>query len=283
MAVITLAGLLRDGSAPAPAELAQPVPERIDWVQAEDGQILIHVTRADGTDADLTGCALVLTVRPLDTAGGDPLLGRQAVLTAPETGDAVFTLSAADTQEWTPRKYRYDVTLIDQDDKRSQVVPEGPFVLDPAVSEPDDELTEPTPSVPLATGPAWLSFAQQVDFETDGSTDEQIIDGGEFAWDFDLIGPLAQANLFGRLAAIASVSGGNGTLRVRAGGTLGVADGAVLIALSGITGTSETLLSTPLTVARPSGVQLVKVTAQNSDGGQTTTVRGLTYAARSAP
>lgn len=137
MAIVALTGVKRDGSSSADGIAGQPVPQRVTWARGEDGTIAITVYKQDGTPANLTGCALALTIGPANVVQGVPaLLTKAAVLDVdPTTGKATFAFAAADTSDITQgRLYRYDVWLTDASTKRWQVVPTSEWYLAPAVA-----------------------------------------------------------------------------------------------------------------------------------------------------
>lgn len=83
--------------------------------------------------------------------------------------------------------------------------------------------------------------------------------------------PSIATQMAARLSAIASVTGGSGTIRVRVGGGVGLADGTVILTSAAITSTSDVGLDvTPATVTKPTAGQLVKITGQNAAGQRTT-------------
>jgi hypothetical protein len=280
MAILELNGVWRNGPR-APTPEAQP----IEWPRGEDGALLLTVVDATGEAADLTGCTLIFALR--DTAeteaeeAEDPQISRQADITDAAGGAAEILISAGDTVDLDEAHlYRFDVQLIDADGKRTQVVPESQWLVQPIVAEPDDDVTLPEDAEPLGLGPSWLNYGEGVfATETDGTTDEQL--AREFLWDFDSISASCE-NVFVALTTIARVTGGTGTVRVRHSGTLGEADGTLLVASDAITSTSDIAVFRTATVAKPTGVKLVKVTIQNSTNTEKTTIRGSAIAAHGA-
>lgn len=110
---------------------------------------------------------------------------------------------------------------------------------------------------------------------------EEVIDVPKYVNFDDEVGS-AVANLICLLTAAAAVSGNTGTIRVRMGGTLGAADGTI-IATGTFTNTSFAAVSiTASSFAKPSGLQLIQVTVENSTSGQTTSVKGIRISLRSA-
>ena len=90
---------------------------------------------------------------------------------------------------------------------------------------------------------------------------------------FDEIPALSFPNLAARLTGIVRVSGGTGTVRVRVGGTIDGADGTVIVTSDPINGTTDATFEKAATVAKPTGLQLVKITLQAANG-QTMTLSG---------
>jgi hypothetical protein len=280
MAVFAITGVLEDASSPA-AGVTRAVPfvQDLEMARGEDATILLTVIKQDRTPANLSGGSLLFTIRRLSSDVA-PKVSRAGVITDAAAGTGTFTLVQADTillpEEVT---FRFDVWYTDALGARWQVVPDSEWFVMPIVSLPDDEVTVPAAVTPLALGPSWLSLSSDDMRQTDGSTDELV--AFEIAGPFDLV-TAALANLFAHLSAIAWVSGGEGTIRVRVGGTADEADGIVILTSDPIVGTTEAISSEEATVVKPAGTQLVKVTIQNDTDGEITMLRGMTLMARGA-
>jgi hypothetical protein len=120
------------------------------------------------------------------------------------------------------------------------------------------------PPPPTAATPG-IAYNDNDLFETTTTSEDPT--GIQFAAPFSMI-PGSFLNVEYRLALIGRVTGGTGTVRVRRGGTIDVADGTQ--ELSGaVTETSYALKEFTATVAKPSGTQLVKVTMEHPTSGQT--------------
>ena len=231
--ILELTGVLRDATKPA-GTLEQQVPERapLVWPRGEDGTLRLTVRKQDGTVANLGGGTIVFAVRkyPTDAA---PVVSRQGTLVDAVAGRADIPLVQADTLNLKEEvRYRYDVQYIDGTGKRWQVIPESNFEIAPIIALPGEAVSVPASQVPLAQGPSWLAFSDVAQKVTDGTTAEQV--KLEWAWNFDLA-TANLANLLADLTALALVSGGQGTVRVRVGGTAGQPDGTVLLATGPIT------------------------------------------------
>jgi hypothetical protein len=108
-----------------------------------------------------------------------------------------------------------------------------------------------------------------------GLTEEVVVEEG---FNFDL---LSSANLVCRVTALTQQTGGAvGTYRVRVGGTIGAADGVEFVAFS----TANAAYTTPpdtavgSVLAKPTGPQLVKITARANTIGERARVRGYQIA-----
>jgi len=277
-----LAGLLRDGSEPVLSPPPELEEQDIAWPEAEDGEIRILVARENGEPLSLVGGTLLLTVRRR-TSDLTPLFARQADIVDADTGSASFPIGSADTLSKPIATYRYDVVYVDPGGGRHQVVPLSAFVLEPIAVRPAETVTPAPEQEPLALGPSWLGLGYTPEVQTDGTTAEQLPAGYETVWNFD-DGAGTLENLFLRLAAIARVSAGTGTARVRVGGTTGQPDGDLLLTMGPVAGgLSDALVSAAATVLRPTGTELVKVTLQCSQVGERMFVRGLWLRGRGAP
>lgn len=280
--ILSLAGIFVDGSTPSSGlDPLQPSQQDIDWPEAEAGDVQILVSRQDDTPLDLTGGTLLLSVRrrPGDQAA---LFVRQAQVLDPDEGLASFAVVAADTLGKPLATYRYDVAYVDPDGGRHQVVPVSDFRLREIAGRPDDTVTVPVVEEPLALGPSWLGLGHTPEVQTDGTTAEQLPAGYETVWNFD-DGAGSLESMFLRLAAIARVSAGTGTARVRVGGMAGLPDGALVLTMGPIAGgLADALVSAAATVPRPVGTDLVKVTLQCDSVGERVTMRGLWLRARGA-
>jgi len=120
--------------------------------------------------------------------------------------------------------------------------------------------------VPSLTASSILEISDQSERYVTGTTEQVLSESTE---DFDLL--IVLANVKCTLNALSRQSGGaTGTYRVRVGGTLGAADGAIVAQFST---TLAAYALPPVQVvgspfARPSGRQLVKLTAVSDTAGQ---------------
>lgn len=108
-------------------------------------------------------------------------------------------------------------------------------------------------------------------FETTTTSEDPT--GIEFGAPFSMI-PSGFLNVEYRLAFIGKVTSGTGTVRVRRGGTIGVADGTTELTGT-VTETAYTLKEFTATVAKPSGTQLVKVTMEHPSSGEVFRARSV--------
>ena len=252
-----------------------PTAQKITWPRAEDGVLRLKVVRSNRMAADITGASIVFALRK-NADDGAAVISRSATITGAVAGTAEVAIVAADTLELEEKiSYVFDVQLVDASGSRWQIVPPSEFEIAPIVAWPGDPVTVPAGTSAMLP---WLSFAETLELETDGSTDEQVL--CEFAANFDdIAGSLP--NLSARLSAIAYVTAGAAVLRVRVGGTPGASDGTVMLETDEIVATADALVTAADTATKPVGLALVKVTAE-MDSAETLAVRGLTFAARGA-
>jgi hypothetical protein len=152
VAILSIVGVLRDGSIAADADENEPIAQRIDWPRAEDGKIKITVYRQDGSRANVTDTVITLTIRTQDPVtslpAAAPIVSRAAVITSGPNGEAEFSIAASDVlsmQLLERRIYRYDVWIQDATSARQQIVPESQWVVDAICGYPTDVPTAPPP------------------------------------------------------------------------------------------------------------------------------------------
>lgn len=116
------------------------LPENsLSVIRGSSKTLALKVTNPDGSDYNLTGCKLVLTVKPT-TYEDLPLVQKvstvpaQSVITSPRTGDAEFYLVPADTQGLSPKKYIFDVWLVTATGERFVVIPPSTFDVQAGVT-----------------------------------------------------------------------------------------------------------------------------------------------------
>jgi hypothetical protein len=106
-----------------------------------------------------------------------------------------------------------------------------------------------------------------------GMTEEVVAEG---SINFDLLSSVI-TDLLCHLTALTKQSGGaTGTYRVRIGGTIGAADGTIVNVLDTTNAAYTLPPDTAVDVAftRPTGTQLVKLTARSSAAGTRASIRG---------
>lgn len=254
------------------------------WARGEDGAIVVRVVDPAGTAVNLTGKSLSLGLRVHGSS--TPILIRTGVLTAPTSGEATFYLTAADTSDLTQSEpYRYDVWLRDESGG-SQIVPSSFFIVLEVQTLPGDVPISPVTNGHVDSGGGASSgFAIDLDnyWITSTSQPSEETDAGMARrpnFDNELSGSVE--NLIAEITAYAAVTGGTGTVRVRVGGTRGVADGT-LIASTTVADTSPAAIAVESSsFVRPSGRQLVKVTLENDTLGERTSIEEVRIAFRAA-
>ncbi len=281
--ILDIPAVMRDGTVPA-GTIAPAVPTAfpIVWPRGEDGTLRLTVTGRDHAPIDLTGASVTFGVRryPNDE---EPQISRHGTIIDEETGRVDVVLVQGDTLGLDDdHEYFYDVQLTDVDGNRWQIVPPSAFRVGGVYAHPEDESTVPIGTWPLSQGPSWLEESWPPEVVTDATTAEQLSPNHELVWNFDDGAVPWMATLFARLAALARVSGGTGTIRARWGGSAGVPDGTPLLEVGPVTATAYALVSVAATVVRPTGTQLVKVTLQNDTAGQRTYLRALSLRARAS-
>jgi hypothetical protein len=276
--ILDLIVCVREGSKPAGTiNQLLPTPYPIIWPRGEDGTLRLTTQKQDRAVYDLTGAALTFAVRR-HSNDVSPHVSRQASIIDAVAGRADVVLVQADTLGLDDQyEYSFDVQLTDAAGRRWQVVPRSTFKIDPVIAQPAESVTVPPASSPLALGPSWLEVSEGPQMQTDLTTAEQLVLEG--VWNFDEGSSPALARYFARLSAIARVSGGTGTVRVRYGGTVGQPDGTLLLTADPVSGTVDAVISKSATVGRPTGTQLVKVTLQNDTAGQRAFLRAISVRA----
>ena len=113
---------------------------------AGDLTVRVQVVDSTGAPISLYGYTCVLTVKQ-DPDIEPPLIARLGNLNKPDgVGRVDFPLVPADTVGLDAGRYVYDVWITDDEGVRNAVLPAAPFVLDAAVSYPDEPLTSVTPT-----------------------------------------------------------------------------------------------------------------------------------------
>jgi hypothetical protein len=151
----SLLGILTNGSAAAANYPAAPFRQTLNVGQGDDGSIDIALTYPNGAAVNITGGALILTVRNQYTDTGTPPISREAIIDSGAAGTAHFLIVADDTLQSAiyVGPCQYDVFYIDSLGIRSQVVPLSDFNILPASGMPDTPVTVPPAQEPLAQGP----------------------------------------------------------------------------------------------------------------------------------
>lgn len=113
--------------------------------------LALSIVRASGLALDLAGSAVIMTVRANDRYGSTLILSRQAEITDEAGGLAQVTILADDTYALRG-SYVYDITVIDADGNRDQVMPISPFFMSPGLYVPNQSVSVPESQQPLAQG-----------------------------------------------------------------------------------------------------------------------------------
>lgn len=271
--IASITAVRRDGSSPPPGrDPYVPTVQPIDWPLGEDGSIVLNFIGSDGNAEPITG-AFVLTVRRRPGLDEDAVIVRPATILNAGGGpaSASFPLMGGDTSEETWATYSYDVFYVDSSGLREQVVPVSPFKIRDVVGFAGEAPTVPGGEPPEAPpSPGVLALTSGASRAVVGQN-EQWVD--ETTFHFGLVdGP----SIFCTLAGLTEQTGGaEGTYRVRIGGTPGVADGTEVLVMN----TTHANFVTPPDAAassgfaRPSGPQLVKLTARASFPGSIARIR----------
>jgi hypothetical protein len=150
---VDLQAVMQDGTTPADADdpTLLPYGQDVTWTQWADGRVDVTCVGQDGVAFDITGGALILSVRirPGDAAA---IISREATIVSAEDGTAYFPIGSDDVGI-TARTYGYTVTYIDSDGKIWPVVPLSVWCIEPSDYVPGDAVTVPTSQDPLAQGP----------------------------------------------------------------------------------------------------------------------------------
>jgi hypothetical protein len=273
--IVKITAVLRDASTPTDGQApAAPYAQALALPLAEDGTILIKLIRCDRTPVALVG-RLLLTVR---TRASDyqPVLVREATVLNVDAGEAGFAILAADTIGQSFGRYHYDVFYIDELGLRWQVVPASPLEIKETIGRPGEPTSVPgvePPEVPADEG--MLAMASEGARAVYGQNEELV---AQTTFNFSL---LETPSVFGILTALTEQTGGaTGTYRVRIGGSNNAADGVEVITLN-TTNPNIVLppdMATSAAFARPSGPQLLKLTARSSNPGSTARIRHFNIA-----
>jgi hypothetical protein len=148
MATLRLTCILDNGT--LSTEQATP-PLRL--VKGEDAEVVITVLDNDRTAHDLAGDTIVFAFRERSAATG---VQREATPNSPSTlGITRVTLVPGDTNGIAVKagEYVFDVWLCDDDGLWSQIYPLTQLTIADAAYVSGSDVTNPTPSVPLAQGP----------------------------------------------------------------------------------------------------------------------------------
>jgi hypothetical protein len=272
----SITGVLADGTNPSNGQAAlTPYPQGLTTPLGEDGTVLLTVLHADRTPVDLTGGTLFLTVRRRST-DHDPCIVRQGTLIAPTSGQAAFALLAGDTLYEPIGTYRFDVFFNDRVGLRWQIVPTSAFHIQEAVGRPGEPVSIPGIEPPLQPGDDGILAITSEGSKAVIGQNEDLVDQRSF--DFDL---LTSANIYCELSGLTEqTNAATGTYRVRIGGTANQTDGAEVVNLQ----TAHLSAAIPpdyvisAAFPRPSGPQLVKLTARASLPGAHARIRSYQIA-----
>lgn len=273
--ITRITGVVVDGSTPSSgAAPAVPTGQVLAQPLAEDSTIYIDLISSGRVAVPLTG-NLILSVRKR-TSDFQALLVREATVLNVGTGSGAFALLAGDTQHLPFGRYYYDVWYNDTLGNRSQVLPVSPFDIRDAVGRPGEPTSVPgvePPPVPADDG--LLALASEASRAVLGQNEELV---AQTTFNFGL---LETPSIYGVLTGLTEQTGGaSGTYRIRYGGSSNTADGSEVLAL---TTTNANFVVPPDTVSspaftRPSGPQLVKVTARASFPGAIARIRAFQVA-----
>lgn len=142
----TIRLVLQDSVYPA----SLPAPQTITFAQWEDGQIPFQCVNSDGTPANITGGAIILTVR--GSANAPLVLSREGTPTDYSVGTGYFPIGSFDTGI-PVAAYRADVFYIDSSGKDWQPLPVSDFIIIESEFIPNTPVTVPSSQLPLAQGP----------------------------------------------------------------------------------------------------------------------------------
>lgn len=178
----------KGATAPAGSPPLVTSDELIEWARGDAGQIKVAVVDEAGDPVDLTGRALVLTIkrRPFDVA---KVVSRAATITDVAGGLGYFPIENGDTAALSVAAYRFDIVLVDADGRPYHLVNASTFSLLESDYDLGQPVTVPPSQDPLgqglvgiysyATRPSAASLTGRLIFNSDDGT-LQVSDG--VAW-----------------------------------------------------------------------------------------------------
>jgi hypothetical protein len=272
--ITRVTGVLVDGSTPSSGSAAVPSPQQLLQPAGEDSTILIGLINSARVAVPLTG-VLIFSLRRRVT-DFQPVVVREGTVLNVNGGQGAFALLAADTMHLPADRYWYDVFYSDHLGNRSQVIPVSAFDVRPVVGRPGEPTSVPgvePPAVPADDG--ILALCSENSYAVIGQNEDLV---AQTTFNFGL---LETPNVYGVLTGLTEQTGGaTGTYRVRYGGTYNQADGPEVLMMDT---TNANWVVPPNThssaaFARPSGPQLVKLTARASFPGATARIRAFQIA-----
>lgn len=144
---IALTGIKLDGT----GTLTQS-PQSLEFAATSTVDVSIAVTGQNGSPINLSGCALVFSVRTSTYKNATLVVSIQATIDSPAAGTAHFPIPNTAFQ-LARGAYVYDVTLINPDGSTDQVVPVGSLYITDSSYTPGQQITPLASQLPLGQGP----------------------------------------------------------------------------------------------------------------------------------
>jgi hypothetical protein len=135
-------------------------PMHMPW--AADVDVQIELNDADGEPVNLSGWAIFFAIRvkPSDEL---PVIARELDVLEVSEGTAECSITQDDREDLVVGSYWYDVRG-ELDGVSHQLCEAAPWIVDPSVSRPDDDITAPVAGEPLAYPPGFYrGYAELTD------------------------------------------------------------------------------------------------------------------------
>lgn len=146
---INITGVLQDGYF-----VVEQEPQPIELTCGDNCHLIIEVFAGSGLPLDITGGALLFSLRNGTSLNAPLLLSREAVLTNAGIGDGYFLINSDDTIVLSPtNSYNYDIVYIDSFGNQAHIIPSSKFALLKTQYIPGQPITVPAEQEPLAQGP----------------------------------------------------------------------------------------------------------------------------------
>lgn len=146
--IVAISGVINDGATAQIYQTQQP----LSVPPGEYVQLNITVSETDSEPVDITGAAIIFTVRQT-VDSEDYEISRAGTIVSGASGTATVVLQEADTIDLTPGAYVYDIWVTDADDNSNCIVPASRFTVLNAITHLGDPVSSPGPDMLLVGVP----------------------------------------------------------------------------------------------------------------------------------